>query len=241
MPPIDLVILDCDGVLVDSERITTALLAEIVTDLGWAVSAHDAVAHFKGKDMKQIRALVERRLGRTLGDDFISGYRARMAERFLADGVPPIAGAAELLDWLDGRGVKHAVASNGPQEKMLQTLGRIALDAGHASGTPDWYARFAGRCFSAYDINCWKPDPGLFLHAAREMHARPEACVVVEDSVSGVLAARAASMRVIAYADLTPADALLDAGASAAAGSMAQVRSILEAWLAPASVNSPRA
>lgn len=233
MPAIDLVILDCDGVLVDSERITTVLLAEIVTELGWPVSGADAVTHFKGRDMKDIQADIERRLGRALGDAFVPGYRARMAERFRDQGVPPIEGAAELLDWLDERGISHVVASNGPHEKMVQTLGRIRLGLTGAGGeeTLDWYARFADRCFSAYDIGCWKPDPGLFLHAAEVMGARPSACVVVEDSVSGVLAARAGGMRAIGYTDLTPAAELLGAGAEAAVGTMREVKDTLERWL----------
>lgn len=224
--PIELVILDCDGVLVDSERITTVLLAEIVSELGWAVSREDSIALFKGKDMKVIRALVEERLGRSVGEGFVPGYRARMADRFATQGVPIIAGAPELLDWLDARGIGHVVASNGPQEKMKQTLGRVRLN----SDAGDWYARFDGRCHSAYDINCWKPDPGLFLHAAEAMHAQPEHCVVIEDSVSGIAAAGAAGMRSIGYADLTPEEDLRAAGATAVVDSMHEARRVLEEW-----------
>ena len=225
--PIELVILDCDGVLVDSERITTVLLAEIVSELGWAVSPEDSIALFKGKDMKIIRAMVEDRLGRSVGEDFVPGYRRRMAERFATQGVPEIAGAGELLDWLDARGIKHVVASNGPHEKMRQTLGCMRCNG----DAHDWYARFDGRCHSAYDINCWKPDPGLFLHAAETMKAKPERCVVIEDSVSGIAAAQAAGMRSIAYADLTPIEELRAAGATFATTSMAEIRRTLEAWL----------
>lgn len=224
--PLDLVILDCDGVLVDSERITTVLLAEIVSELGWAVSREDSIALFKGKDMKIIRAMVEERLERSVGDEFVTGYRRRMAERFAMQGVPAIAGAGELLDWLDARGIAHVVASNGPQEKMRQTLGCLRCNG----DAHDWYARFEGRCHSAYDINCWKPDPGLFLHAAEVMQARPERCVVIEDSCSGIAAAAAAGMRSIGYADLTSATDLRAAGATAVAESMHEVRRVLEEW-----------
>lgn len=223
---LELVILDCDGVLVDSERITTVLLAEIVTELGWPVSREDSIALFKGKDMKIIRAMVEERLQRSVGDEFVTGYRRRMAERFAAQGVPAIDGAGELLDWLDARGIGHVVASNGPQEKMRQTLGCMRCNG----DAHDWYARFDGRCHSAYDINCWKPDPGLFLHAAEAMGAPAEHCVVIEDSVSGIAAAAAAGMRSIGYADLTPAADLRSAGATAVVDSMHEARRVLEEW-----------
>lgn len=223
---IELVILDCDGVLVDSERITTVLLAEVVSELGWAVSREDSISLFKGKDMKIIRAMVEERLERSVGDDFVPGYRRRMAERFATQGVPAIAGAGDLLDWLDARRIAHVVASNGPHEKMKQTLGRLRCNG----DTRDWYARFEGRCHSAYDINCWKPDPGLFLHAAEVMQARPERCVVIEDSCSGVAAAQAAGMRSIGYADLTSAEELRAAGATVVADSMHEVQRVLEGW-----------
>lgn len=231
MTSVQLVILDCDGVLVDSERVTTALLAEVVTELGWPMSAGESTTRFKGRDLHEIQAEIEAKIGRVLGESFIPGYRERMAERFQADGVPPIEGAGALLDWLDERRVRHAVASNAPHEKMVQTLGRIALSAGHASGALDWYARFDGRRFSAYDIRKWKPDPGLFLHAAEVMGAPAGSCVVVEDSVSGVLAAEAAGMRAIGFADLTPAGDLRRAGATAVVDSIAEVHDTLRGWM----------
>lgn len=224
--PVELVILDCDGVLVDSERITTVLLAEMVTELGWEVSRDDAVALFKGKDLKIIRAMVEERLGRSVGDDFVPRYRARMADRFAAQGVPPIAGAPELLDWLDRCGIASAVASNGPHEKMKKTLGCVRCDG----AAIDWYTRFQGRCFSAYDVNCWKPDPGLFMHTADAMRTPRTHCVVVEDSPAGIVAACSAGMRSIGFADLTPASDLRAAGATAVVDSMHEVRRTLEAW-----------
>lgn len=231
MTSVELVILDCDGVLVDSERVTTALLAEVVTELGWPMSAGESTTRFKGRDLHEIQAEIEERIGRRLGEKFIPDYRVRMAERFSALGVPPIEGAGDLLDWLDERRVLHAVASNAPHEKMAQTLGRIALSAGHASGALDWYGRFDGRRFSAYDIQKWKPDPGLFLHAAGAMGAPAEASVVVEDSVSGVRAAAAAGMRAIGFADLTPAHELREAGATEVVGSIAEAFATLRAWV----------
>ena len=81
------------------------------------------------------------------------------------------------------------VVSNGPMSKLTHTLGLTKL-----------FDRFEGRIFSAYDVGCWKPDPGLFLHAARMMGVDPSRCVVVEDSLSGVRGAKAAGMRVLGFA-----------------------------------------
>lgn len=238
MPAPTLVILDCDGVLVDSERITTALLAEVATEAGWALSPADAIALFKGRDLHEVQLAIEHRISRPLGDRFIPDYRERMARAFEVRGVPPLAGATDLLDWLDDRSIAHAIASNGPQEKMRLTLGRIrpAIDARTAARREcppeDWYARFMGRCFSAYDVGCWKPDPGLFLHAASAMGAPAREAVVVEDSCTGVVAAVAAGMRVIALADLTPREELSAAGATVTCASLEEVRGILADWAA---------
>ncbi len=222
-----LVILDCDGVLVDSERITNALLAEMATEVGWPVTPAQSIERFKGRDLHEIRDLLEHKTGTTLGDEFITRYRARMAERFESRGVPPIEGAAELLDWLDAAEIAHAVASNAPHTKMQLTLGTIDRSR-WANG---WFDRFEGRRFSAYEIQRWKPDPALFLHAAAQMGSAPAASIVVEDSTSGVEAAVAAGMRVIALADLTSPDALAAAGATEVCRAMPEVADLLRRWI----------
>lgn len=222
-----LVILDCDGVLVDSERITTGLLATMSTELGWAVTPEQSVEQFKGRDLHEIRDFLEERTGATLGDAFITRYRERMAEQFESRGVPAIAGAAELLDWLDDAAITHAVASNAPHSKMALTLGRI----GRPRWANGWFDRFEGRRFSAYEIERWKPDPALFLHAAQSMGHDPANSIVVEDSTSGVKAAVAADMRVIALADLTSPEALADAGATEVCRSLPEVADLLRRWI----------
>ena len=215
-----LVILDCDGVLVDSERITTGLLATMSTELGWAVTPEQSVEQFKGRDLHEIRDFLEERTGATLGDAFITRYRERMAEQFESRGVPAIAGAAELLDWLDDAAITHAVASNAPHSKMALTLGRI----GRPRWANGWFDRFEGRRFSAYEIERWKPDPALFLHAAQRMGHEPANSIVVEDSTSG-------DMRVIALADLTSPEALAEAGATEVCRSLPEVADLLGRWI----------
>jgi len=210
-----LIIFDCDGVLVDSEPITNRLLAQCVSEAGWAIDAEYSVKHFKGRNLHEIHKEVEAELGRavpTLLDD----YRRICYQVFDEEGVPAIDGVHELLDVLDemtarspSEAAHRCVATNAPMKKMRITLGGSGL-----------LERFTHRdepgretMFSAYQIERWKPEPDLFLHAAATMGHEPETCIVIEDSVSGVTAAKAAGMRVIGLAELTPADPLIFAGA----------------------------
>jgi len=181
---IDLVIFDCDGVLVDSEDITTAAWVEAMQGLGLDWQAVDVGRHFHGGKLADVIAAAEADLGGPVPEGFVAQFRARLYER-LGREVRPVAGIVEALEafvW------PACVASNGPRAKMEATLGSTGL-----------LARFEGRIFSAYDLGTFKPEPGLFLHAAGACGAEPERCVVVEDSDSGVRAAVAAGMRVICY------------------------------------------
>ncbi|MEZ6242716.1 MAG: HAD-IA family hydrolase [Phycisphaerales bacterium] len=221
----DLIIFDCDGVLVDTEPLTNALLAACVSEAGWAMTPDESVRRFKGRDLHEIRAEVEARLGRQL-PGLIETYRARMYEAFERTPPPPVEGVIELLDTLDamgGRAPKRCVASNGPTKKMLASLtGARLLDR---FACPSTRAHLDGHAvFSAYDVGVWKPAPDLFLHAARAMDADPAACLVIEDSPSGVIAGIRAGMRVVALAGLTPADALRDAGALEIISSLHELR-----------------
>ncbi|MER5886228.1 HAD family hydrolase [Streptomyces sp. NPDC001941] len=189
--PVELVIFDCDGVLVDTERIAVRLQVALGAELGWALSEAEAVERFIGRSHAAIRDLVAERLGEEVADTWHERFEARHrvavdTELGAVDGLP------EALDALT---LPTCVASGGSHEKMRHTLGRTGL-----------YERFEGRIFSATEVARGKPAPDLFLHAARRMGVDPGVCVVVEDSVPGVRAARAAGMRVLAYAGgITPA------------------------------------
>ena len=202
----ELVIFDCDGVLVDTEPTTNRLLAEVVTEAGWAVSTDDSIRLFKGRELIESVIDVEA-VGGWPRLVLLDEFRRRRFAAFVA-GCDPIEGAAELLDRLDALGApRRCVASNGPPKKMHASLSACGLlDRFDDGGTP--------RLFSAYDIETWKPDPALFLHAAEVMCVAPNRCVVIEDSVSGVEAARRAGMPVVALAGLTDAATLGSAGAS---------------------------
>lgn len=204
----DLIIFDCDGVLVDTEPMTTRLIAEAVSDMGWAVDQAFAIETFKGKDMKDIVAMVGEKLGRAV-PELTEHYRVKMYAELESGGADPMPGAVDLLDALDAiaDGPKRCVASNGPRRKMHASL--------ISSGIAD---RFGGMesptIFSAYDIDKWKPDPALFLHACAQMGARPDRCIVFEDSESGIEAACRAGMRSVGVGGLTPSSKLAARGAT---------------------------
>lgn len=144
----------------------------------------EAVKEFRGGKMAECVELMERRLGCRFPEDFIPCVREEMA-RVFRDRLQPVPGAAALVQ---GVRLPYCVASSGPHEKIRLSLGVTGL-----------LHLFEGRIFSSYEIGVWKPDPGLFLHAARQMGVAPHQCAVVEDSRFGVEAGIAAGMRVFAY------------------------------------------
>jgi HAD superfamily hydrolase (TIGR01509 family) len=191
--PLELVIFDCDGVLVDSERIAVRIDAELLAELGWPLSEAEVVERFMGRTTEHMLKAIEAQI-----DNLEPGWDVEFDRRYmeaLEAELQPVDGVVEALDAITA---PTCVASSGTHEKMRFTLGRTGL-----------YERFAGRIFSAQDVARGKPAPDLFLHAAHTLGADPAACAVVEDSRYGVQAARAAGMRVLAYGGgLTPRDQL---------------------------------
>lgn len=195
---VDLVILDCDGVLVDSEPLAIRVDVEVLARLGWSMSEAEVIERFVGVSDAHFRREVEARLGSALPEGWHLQFEPLYRRAFEAE-LRPVAGIPEALDRIPH---PTCVASSGTHEKMRLTLGLTGL-----------YDRFAGRIFSATEVARGKPAPDLFLHAAARMGARPDRCVVVEDSAMGVAAARAAGMPVLAYAaGVTPADRLRGPG-----------------------------
>lgn len=188
--PPELVIFDCDGVLVDSERIAVRIQVEVGAELGWPLTADEVIEKFVGRSDTSVGELIDARLpGRSAAwqQRFEELHRAAVdAELVAVDGIHEALAALML---------PTCVASSGSHEKMRHTLGHTGL-----------HAHFEGRIFSATEVAHGKPAPDLFLHAARQMGVDPAACVVVEDSKYGVQAARSAGMRSLGYAGgLTPA------------------------------------
>ena len=190
---VELVIFDCDGVLIDSERLAVKVDVRMLHEVGWPLSEAEVIERFVGVSDRDTQAAIEAHLGHKL-PGWEERTRALYEEAFEA-ALTPVDGVLEALDRI---AVPTCVASSGTHEHLRYTLGLTGL-----------YDRFAGRIFSAEDVAAGKPAPDLFLHAAELMGAKPGACVVVEDSRSGVEAARAAGMHTLAFAGgLSPAELL---------------------------------
>jgi HAD superfamily hydrolase (TIGR01509 family) len=170
-------------VLVDSERISTRIDVEVLTELGWSITQDEVIERFVGKTDAAMRREVEAYLGRPVSGDWESF--AHLYRDALAAELKPIDGIVDALDEID---LATCVASSGTPESIETKLRLTGL-----------WARFEGRISSAADVERGKPAPDLFLHAARTMDVEPAACAVVEDSPFGVQAARAAGMRSLGY------------------------------------------
>ncbi|WP_250461273.1 HAD family hydrolase [Microbulbifer litoralis] len=185
----ELVIFDCDGVLVDSETIVCRILAEEMNKLGMETTAEELDEQFSGRPAKDCLLEIETRYGGPLPDQYFGNTERRIREAFHSE-LQPIAGIEDLLDHLLQVNLRSCVASSGSHEKMRLTLNKTGL-----------YEYFDGRIFSADDVSRGKPHPDLFLHAAQSMGVEPERCLVVEDSIAGVKAAVAAEMPVVGYSN----------------------------------------
>jgi len=198
MARFDLVIFDCDGVVVDSERVVFEVFGSFIRSLGVHLSDAETREQFLGRSLADCMAIVERLRGTPAPPGALERYMADR-DRVLRERVEPVAGIREVLATLE---TPYCIASSGGHDKMRITLGATKL-----------MPLFEGRLFSATEVPRAKPAPDIFLFAAERMGATPARTAVVEDSVNGVLAGCAAGMTVFGYVDLTPAAKLAEAGA----------------------------
>ncbi|KSV81857.1 hydrolase [Sinorhizobium sp. Sb3] len=180
-----LVIFDCDGVLVDSEPISLEVLVEVLSTAGVSISAEEATERFLGRSLKSMSAILHNDYGFATDQSFLDDMRRRLYERFRRE-LQPVAGVRTAVERL---GAASCVASSSQPERI-----RLSLTV---TGLIDL---FEPNIFSATMVKHGKPAPDLFLHASREMGFAPRDCVVVEDSPAGIEAAKAAGMRVFAFA-----------------------------------------
>lgn len=211
----ELVIFDCDGVLVDSERLSHTVQRDMLAGYGVQLTLEETLEHFMGTSTEKCLEVLATLTGRPAPQDFFDHFRDRTFAAFRKS-LTAVEGVREALAALR---VPYCVASNGPREKMLFTLGHTGL-----------LPQFEGRLFSAQDVPRPKPAPDLFLHAAAAFSTHPSACLVVEDTPTGVAAACAAGMGVLGYAAMGQADKLRRAGAQATITHMRQ----LPDWVAAA-------
>jgi HAD superfamily hydrolase (TIGR01509 family) len=204
---IQLIIFDCDGVLIDSEPIASSTLAASLRHAGVPISAEEAHARFTGNSLGIIRTMIERDYDVADVDALFAAWHEALFAEF-ASRLAPMPG---ILDVISGLSRPKCVASNSSMERLERSLGKL-----------DLWSHFSTRVFSADAVTRPKPAPDLLLYCAREMSAAPEHCVMIDDSPHGVEAAVAAGMLAIGFVD--PADPrlrrkslLMEAGAMAVA------------------------
>ena len=188
----DAILFDLDGTLVDSETLGMDVLFEQGQAQGMAISREEAHRAFLGQPMAHCVGFIAERLpASALVEDFAASFTAQVrrlqAQRF-REHLQPMPGARELLERLRQ---PFGIATNGPREKAELTLGLTGL-----------LPFFEQRLFCAYEVGSFKPEPGLFLHAAQALNAAPARCAVVEDSLPGVRAGVAAGMQVFSLTDV---------------------------------------
>lgn len=181
------IIFDCDGTLVDSETLGVRVLVEVAAEHGAQLDAASMLPDLRGLKMTECVAILQERSGVRLPEDYVPRVRRRMADAFRS-ALRPMDGARELLASLT---LPFCVASSGPREKIELSLSLTGL-----------LPYVNGRIFTSYEVGTWKPEPGIFLHAAQALGVQPSGCAVVEDSEPGIRAGLAAGMRVFAYGDL---------------------------------------
>jgi len=177
----DLVIFDCDGVLIDSEIISARTLLAALEDFGVATGFAYFKAHFLGRSFPKVAANIRTTFNVNLPETFEADYRRKLLAAFETE-LRPVAG---IFDILDNLGVRACVATSSSPERVSRSLHLTGLDR-----------YFGDAVFTASEVERGKPAPDLFLHAAASCRARPEACLVIEDSAPGIEAARAAGMEV---------------------------------------------
>ena len=198
-PRFDLIILDCDGVLVDSETISCRTLVDILSPLDPDYDLEAVMRRYLGRPASAVVEDYERMTGRPAPESFRQDWRARLFSAFSA-ALQPIAGVREAVEGFD---VDYCVASSSDEERIEHCLRKVGL-----------WDLFAGRIFSTTRVQRGKPAPDLFLHAAAALDTDPAACAVVEDSVYGVQAGVAAGMTVYGFGGgLTAVETLAGAGA----------------------------
>ena len=192
------IIFDCDGTLVDSEHVTNQIIAEMASELGITMTGDEATAAFGGKTLDAVLYKMRELSGREIPDDWLPRLIKKVSESWKTE-LNPVSGVRKLLEKLN---IPICVASNGEPIHVNQSL--------EMTGLRDF---FDGNIFCASDVGVPKPAPDLFLYAAKKMGFKPEQCIVIEDSISGVMAANRAKIKVYGLVKMCSAEELENAGA----------------------------
>jgi HAD superfamily hydrolase (TIGR01509 family) len=225
--PFDAVLFDCDGVLVDSERITHQVLVQLLGELGWTLAVEEAMQIFVGKMVIDEAARIKAHTGYTIDEAWLAGFRARRNEALERDLVEIPGAPAAVRAVHTAFGGRIAVASGADRRKVELQLRKVnLLDC------------FDGRIFSGHEMPRSKPHPDVYLAAAAGLQAAPARCAVIEDTVTGARAGLAAGATVFGYSPPAPghssAQALRDAGVAHVFTDMAELPDLLARWRPPA-------
>ncbi|MEE9320729.1 MAG: HAD family hydrolase [Granulosicoccus sp.] len=218
---LDLIIFDCDGVLVDSERIANEVFANVLNEeCGFSFDLDDMFEMFVGRSSGQCMGLIEEMLGFKPPSDLESRYKNEI-NTALKNSVVAVTGIEQALENIS---IPYCVASSGSYEKMRTTLGKTNL-----------LKTFEGKLHSASDVARGKPFPDIYLHAAKSMgNIEPAKCLVIEDSPIGVEGGVAAGMVVFGYAELMREERLVQAGAHHTFKEMYNLVNEIELYFEPA-------
>lgn len=169
------VIFDCDGVLIDSERLCCQALVDVFSAYGVTASASDFLRHFQGGKLADILSDAKQRLNIDASlDELEPRYRVAL-EHLYQTNLKPVEGVDFVLNTLSASKIDYCVVSNSPKEKMERSLALAGL-----------LPAFKGSCFSAFDANSWKPEPDLLLYALMNMGYSAQECIYIDDTASGV-------------------------------------------------------
>jgi HAD superfamily hydrolase (TIGR01509 family) len=221
-----LVIFDCDGVLIDSEIVVCRLVGEAFTALGYPMTLDQVITRYAGRPQNEMISEIERDWGRAVPDRYFTEMKRRVADAYASE-LRAMPGVAAMLDALR---IPFCVASSAYPEKLELGLRRTGL-----------YDRFAPHIISASLVARGKPAPDVFVYAAGWMRMPVGRCLVVEDSIPGVRAARAAGIRVVGFvggAHCAPnhAEALIEAGADLVISDLGELPCLVEFGAPGASV-----
>jgi HAD superfamily hydrolase (TIGR01509 family) len=178
------IIFDCDGVLVDSDPIGNQVMVDMANEFGAQINLEYAYKYFKGNALKNCIHHISELLDMELPASFESEYRRRSFEKFENE-IQPIKGIKDIIENLD---IPFCVASSGPENKIELNLRRTGL-----------WPYFEGKIYSCYTIQKWKPEPDVFLWAAKSMGFSSQDCLVVEDSLMGIEAAKKGGFDVFGF------------------------------------------
>jgi HAD superfamily hydrolase (TIGR01509 family) len=221
MPGFDLILFDCDGVLVDSEIIAAEVESKLLRDSGFDITAEDMCIRFAGMDWKSILLTIEQEADIPISAQLLDKSE-KLLDAALARRVKMIEGVPFALSKLREQ---RCICSNSSTPRLDLMLTKVGLKP-----------FFEGHIYSAKDLgpDRTKPRPDIYIHGAKQFDAYPSRCLVIEDSVHGVHAARAAGMRVIGFTGgshtyPTHADRLIDAGAETVIARMVELPQMVEA------------